>query len=68
MKNDIFFALKVGFWSHIVFSVIFYCLLHFKLERVRSTLAFYAFSKTRISRNVRNGTGCSHRNSTIVHL
>ena len=48
-------------------QVICYCLPRFELELARSTLANFAFSKTRTSRNVRNGTGRTHRNREIVH-
>jgi len=37
------------------------------LERARNTLAAYAFSKTRTSRNVLNGAGRTHRNRAIVY-
>ena len=48
-------------------QVIFHCLPRCELERARSTLATYALSKTRTSRNVRNGAGRTHRNRAIVH-
>ena len=48
-------------------QVIFHCLPRFELERARNTLAAYAFSKTRTSRNMLNGAGRTHRNRAIVH-
>ena len=41
--------------------------IRLELERARNTLAAYAFSKTRTSRNVLNGAGHTHRNRAIVH-
>ena len=54
MKNYIFFALKVGFWSHYCAS----CLVHMG----RAQWATMCLSKTRTSRNVLNDAGCTHRN------
>ena len=48
-------------------QVIVHCLPRFELERARSTLAPYVFSKTRTSHNVRIGAGRTHRNRAIVH-
>ena len=41
--------------------------LYSVVYRVLSTLASYAFFKTRTSRNVRNGAERTHRNRANVH-
>ena len=48
-------------------QVIVHCLPRFELERARNTLAPYAFSKTRTSRNVRISAGHTSLNRAIMH-